>query len=193
MEAALRLLVPKIVGQLSFEVYAHQGKRDLVERLAERLRGYSAWIPASWRIVVVVDRDEDDCEQLKAKLEKIAAQAGFVTRSRSGNGPYVVVNRIAIEELEAWYFGDWEAVRVVYPRVAETIPRRAKYRASDAIAGGTWEAFERLLQSAGYIAGGLPKIEAARSIAEHMEPDRNTSPSFRVLRDALLEFTSAQR
>jgi hypothetical protein len=26
----------------------------------------------------------------------------------------VVVNRLAIEELEAWYFGDWEAVRAAY-------------------------------------------------------------------------------
>lgn len=32
---------------------------------------------------------------------------------------------------------------------------------------------------------GLRKIEAARVIAEHMVPARNTSPSFCCLRDAL--------
>ncbi len=187
MEAALRLLVPKIIGDLSFEVHSHQGKADLLGRLLERLRGYASWIPATWRIVVVVDRDDDECEELKARLEKLAADAGLVTRSVAKKKPYVVVNRLAVQELEAWYFGDWVAVRAAYPRAPQTIPAKAKYRAPDAIKGGTWEAFERLLQSAGYFAGGLPKIEAARAVAEQMLPSRNTSPSFKALRDVLAE------
>ena len=48
----------------------------------------------------------------------------------------------------------------------------------DAIAGGTWEAFERVLRQAGYFGGGLPKIEVAREMAKHMDPARNTSASF---------------
>ena len=47
MEAALRLLVPKMVGELSFAVHAHQGKVDLLDRLLERLCGYAYWIPAT--------------------------------------------------------------------------------------------------------------------------------------------------
>lgn len=190
MEAALRLLLPKVVGDLSFEVYPHQGKGDLLGRLPERLRGYASWIPKSWRIVVVVDRDDDDCEKLKAQLEKMAADAGLATRTAAEKKACVVVNRIAIEELEAWYFGDWEAVRTMYPRVPQTISAKAKYRAPDAIKGGTWEAFERLLQSAGYFAGGLAKIEAARAVAEHMVPSRNRSPSFCALRDVLAEMAA---
>ncbi len=184
MEAAIRLLVPKMIGNLSFEVHSHQGKAHLLGRLPERLRGYLSWIPETWRIVVLVDRDEDDCRELKARLERIAADAGRAMRSEASKR-IVVVNRLAIEELEAWYFGDWEAVRAAYPRVSLTVPTKAKYRAPDAIKGGTWEAFERLLQPAGYFAGGLRKIEAARTVAEHMLPSRNTSPSFRALREAL--------
>ena len=101
-----------------------------------------------------------------------------------------MINRIAIQELEAWYFGDWDAVRAAYPRVSETVPRRTGYRDPDAIAGGTWEAFERVLQRSGYFAGGLRKIQAARSIAPHVDPVRNTSHSFQVFRDALLELAS---
>jgi hypothetical protein len=63
----------------------------------------------------------------------------------------------------------------------------ARYRDPDAIAGGTWEAFERVLRQSGYFRGGLRKVEAARTIAPHIDPARNTSRSFQVLRDALVE------
>ncbi len=191
MEMALRALLPNIVGRTSFEVYVHQGKEDLRARLLERFRGYATWLPETWRIVVIVDRDDDDCAKLKAELEKVAKAARLTTRSTARRRKaYVVVNRIAIEELEAWYFGDWEAVRAAYPRVPATIPSRGKYREPDAIAGGTWEAFERVLQKAGYFEEGLAKIEAARTIAPNMSPKRNTSRSFQVLRDALSEMAT---
>jgi hypothetical protein len=97
-----------------------------------------------------------------------------------------------IEELEAWYFGDWEAVRRAYPKVDATIPAQAKYRDPDAIKGGTWEALERALKKAGYFKSGLRKVELARAVAEHMEPGRNTSHSFKVLRTALTEMTTSR-
>ncbi len=78
-------------------------------------------------------------------------------------------------------------VRAAYPRASASVPRQAKHRHPDRIAGGTWEAFERVMQRAGYFGGGLPKIDAARAIAQHMDPSRNTSPSFCALRDALRE------
>jgi hypothetical protein len=185
MEEALRAFIPKILGTLEFEIYRHQGKKDLLDRLPNRLRGYASWIPATWRVVVIVDQDDEACRTLKARLEELAADAGLVTRSIAKK--CTVVNRIAIEELEAWYFGDWKAVRAAYPGVPEGVCNAAKYRSSDAIKGGTWEAFERVLQAAGYFPGGLPKIEAARAIGKHMDPARNTSPSFGALRDSLAE------
>lgn len=191
MEAALRLLLPAMLGGISFEVYSHQCKDELLQRLPDRLRGYARWLPNTSRIVVVVDRDDDDCYQLKCRLERIAESAGLITRSQAAGGPYAVVNRIAIEELEAWYFGDWQAVRAAYPRVRETIPAKAPYRNPNGIAGGTWEAFERVLQRGGYFKTGLRKIEAARVIASQMAPDRNTSRSFQVLREALREMAAA--
>ena len=192
MEAALRVWLPRVLGDLSFEVYPHQGKLDLLKRLPDRLRGYAEWLPDDYRIVVVVDRDDDDCQELKQRLEQVVNDAGLRSRSRSraDDQPYQVVNRLAIEELEAWYFGDWNAVRAAYPKVPATIPNQAKYRNPDAIAGGTWEAFERVLQRAGYFQAGLRKIEAARAVAEHWQPDANRSKSFRVFRDVLMEMTA---
>jgi hypothetical protein len=191
MEAALRLLLPRLLGQVSFEVYPFQCKDELLARLPARLRGYRPWLPESWRVVVIVDRDNDDCQQLKNRLEHMARGAGLTTKSSARCQQYRVVNRLAIEELEAWYFGDWEAVRAVYPRVSENIPRKSAYFDPDAIGGGTWEAFERVLGKAGYFKGGLRKIEAARTIVPHMDPDRNSSRSFQAFRDVLREMVQA--
>lgn len=188
MEAFLRQSLPRLLGdKASFEVYPYQCKDDLLSKLQARLDGYARWLPESWRIVVIVDRDDDACEFLKERMEQMAATAGLRTRKTGAGRPWQVVNRIAIEELEAWYFGDWEAVRVVYPKVRETIPNVAQYRDPDAIAGGTWEAFERLLQKAGYFRNGLRKTEAARALGKQIDPECSRSHSFQVFRDALLE------
>jgi hypothetical protein len=187
-EAALRILLPRILGDCTFEVYPHHGKDELRKRLPERLRGYAAWLPDDWCIVVVVDRDDDDCLQLKRELEECALAAGLATRALGG-GRIQVVNRIAVEELEAWFFGDWEAVREAYPRLSPSIAQQAKFRLPDAISGGTWEALERVLQRAGYFSTGLRKIELARSVAAYMVPERNSSPSFQSLRDVLVAMT----
>ncbi|MCC7493177.1 MAG: DUF4276 family protein [Fimbriimonadaceae bacterium] len=188
MEAFLRALLPRLLPQdRTFEVHPFQGKSDLLGKLESRLRGYVAWLPADWRIVVVVDRDDEDCRVLKLQLESIAQRAGLRTRTCAGNASSQLDNRIAIEELEAWYFGDWAAVRAAYPRVPAVIPNRQSFRDSDAICGGTWEAFERVMQRYGYFKGGLAKLEAARAIGAHVDPLRSRSRSFQMLCGAIGE------
>jgi len=259
-EAALRLLVPKILNQCAFEVYPHNGKADLLRKLPGLFAGYrirrrnDPWFRNCCRAAVLVDRDQQDCRSLKQKMESAAKAAGLATRSQSGNHEYFVVNRIAVEELEAWFFGDWDAVRAANPKVAATVPSQARFgwrgpqrgyaarpayahaglgphrpkpalrfagatpaflpgggppsrisqpfapilptvqsgatpanRRPDAIAN-PWEALERVLK--GYFPGGLRKIEAARAIATHMDPERNPSPSFCAFRDILKEMAS---
>ena len=71
----------------------------------------------------MVDRDDDDCLALKQKLEDMSTEAGFITKTVSGHDQrFQVANRIAIEELEACFFGDWPAVQAAYPRVSTTSP-----------------------------------------------------------------------
>lgn len=188
MEAFLRALLPRLLPQdRTFEVHAFQGKNDLLGKLEARLRGYAAWLPADWRILVVVDRDDENCLGLKQRLDATAQRAGLRSRSLAEGLPWQLVNRIAIEELEGWYFGDWSAACAAFPRLSATIPNQQRYRDPDAIAGGTWEAFERILQRRGYFKGGLRKIEAARTLGGVVEPERNRSQSFCRFRDALLE------
>lgn len=187
----LRTLLPRIVGERSFQVYAFQCKEDLLARLLARLRGYAAWLPENYRVVVILDRDDDDCFALKRSIEEIAAEAGLLSRTRAAGNTYQIVNRLAIEELEAWFFGDWEAVCQAYPKLNPHVCSRRGFRDPDQIAGGTWEALQRLLQRSGYYRTGMPKIETARTIAEHMEPERNMSTSFRCLKGALDEIIAA--
>jgi hypothetical protein len=188
MEAFLRALLPRLLpGRVTFDIYPHQGKEDLLGRLPARLKAYAGWLPEAWCIVVVVDRDDDDCKPLKNRIEKAAADVGLGTRSTAGPRNWRLVNRIAVEELEAWYFGDWEAVRKAYPRVSRTIPNRESYRNPDAIRGGTWEAFANVLRRAGYFTGGLRKLEVARALGNSLDPFHNRSRSFQVFREALLE------
>lgn len=125
-EAALRILLPRLLtAEQSFEVYSHRCKDELLQRLPERLRGYAEWLPKDWRMVVLLDRDDDDCRALKRRLDTMARDAGLVPRSGGTKG-YQVVNRLAIEELEAWFFGDWQAVTSAYPRVNAKIGSQAR-------------------------------------------------------------------
>lgn len=190
-EEALKLLLPRIVGsEISFRIHAFEGKPDLLRKLPDRLRGYARFLPDDWRIVVLVDRDRENCESLKDKLEKVANEAGLRTKSRTGAKHCQILNRIAVEELEAWFFGDPDALRAAYPRLPPTFEHKTPYRRSDFIRGGTSEALERLLKRKGYHPEGVPKIELARRVAQYMDPERNRSPSFQIFRDGLLELNS---
>jgi len=77
-ETALHVLLPKMIGdEVSFEIHVYQGKQDLLDTLPFKLRGYVSWITDDYRIVVLVDRDDDECWTLKSKLEDYALQAGL--------------------------------------------------------------------------------------------------------------------
>jgi len=186
MEAALQILLPKILGDIDFQIIKFQCKDDMLKQLPVRLKGYSKWLPENWSILVLVDRDDDDCLKLKHQLEQMAEDAGFLTKTKALSGPslsgqgFKVTNRIVIEELEAWYFGDWNAVRTAYPKVAKTIPDKSGYRDPDTIKGGTWEALERIMKRAGYFSTGLRKTECARQVARYMNLQQNHSHSFKM-------------
>lgn len=183
---ALRYILPKIFSDdVSFDFLIFEGKHYLLHNLSTLLKGYQ-WIPDDWRIMVLIDEDREDCHQLKERLETAAREAGLVTKSRAlPNSSFQVVNRLAIEELEAWFFGDIEALHEAYPRVPKNLQDQAKYRDPDAIRGGTHEALEHILKRANYYKGNLPKREVAQNIAQHMVPSRNRSKSFQVFVEGL--------
>jgi hypothetical protein len=173
----------------TYNVIQFNGLENLLDRLPERLAGYRSWISDEWRIVVLVDRDRADCHQRKDLIETMAQDAGFYTKTDPApDGTFQVVTRIAVEELEAWFFGDVPALSVAYPGVPATLDQKHEYRDADAVRGGTAEALLRVLQEAGHYKGlsRPPKLEIAERVATRMRPDSNTSRSFRVFWDTII-------
>lgn len=183
-ETALRALMPKLLPGVPYQIRVFRGKSDLLKKLPQRLAGYAAWPGVDARILVLVDRDEEDCHALRNRLDDAAASVGFEVSGSKRQ----VVNRIAIEELEAWFFGDVDALVAAYPRVPTSTASRSAFRDPDAVRGGTAEALERLLKAHGYHRGGLAKVGAARDISLHMNVERNRSRSFQVFRDGIRHF-----
>lgn len=180
-EAALRYLLPRlVVGRARARVVDFGSKYALLKVLEARLRAYRRRVDGGEdiRLVVLVDRDADDCERLKARLERSAATAGLPTKTRpDGHGVFLVVNRIVVEELESWFIGDSAALRAAFSSLPPIDPSKGIFRNPDN--GGSWEQLHRLLRRHGVYRGSYPKIEAARRIARHMEPAANRSVSFR--------------
>lgn len=179
-EIALNNLLSRLItGDHTYRIITSQGKSDLLKKLPQKLRGYRKWITNDMKIVVLLDRDNQDCHQLKSHLTGIAEKAGLLTKT-SAPDTFDIMIRLAIEELEAWFFGDFEAMLTAYPRIDQNFHKKAKFRNPDKITGGTWEALEALLKAAGYYKNGYRKIEASDTISKYMEPLKNRSKSFQV-------------
>ena len=136
-------------------------------------------------VVVLVDQDDDYCVDLKAELDERVRSAGLTPASVSSGVIGDTLCRLAIEELEAWFLGDADALLQAYPRVPASLNEKKAFRDPDAVKGGTWEALERVLQNAGYHAGGLRKMSAARDIAIYMNVEINSSTSFQKFREGV--------
>ncbi len=190
-ENALRILVPKIVGEEKAKAVKYRsfrGKYTLLKELPAFLKGYTKRIRQGerLRVLVLVDRDVEDCEVLKQKLESIALQSGLITRSiATTNTPFQILNRIAIEALEAWFLGDPEAIRQAYPHAKEKVSQHIKRLPNPDAVMDAWETLEKILKDSGYRRDDLRKTQVAQRIAHHMQPDRNRSQSFRVFREGL--------
>ncbi|MCG6867654.1 MAG: DUF4276 family protein [Gammaproteobacteria bacterium] len=181
-EEALKHILPKIVGaRARVKVINMRSKSRLLKELPARLRAYRKRIGRGeeLRIVVLLDRDADTCEVLKNRLEKVSHEARLATKTHPGSdGRFIVVNRIVVEELESWFIGDTVALREAFPR----LPPRFPGNFSNPDNGGTWERLHRFLKRHGIYRSSYPKIDAARKIAPHIEPDRNRSHSFQQFR-----------
>ena len=116
----------------------------------------------------------------------MAIDAGLIIKSSVTNNLFQVINRIAIEEIESWFFGDSDAMRQTYPKLSSTFQNKSIYRNPDNI-NNTWESMERILQAKGYFKTGLRKTEAAFEISKNMQPLKNRSKSFQIFWQGITE------
>ncbi|WP_297452010.1 hypothetical protein, partial [Ferrovum sp.] len=154
-------------------------KRILLDRLPRLLRGYGK-TPGIGAVVVVLDSDRRNCVDFLAELKALAAGCNPAPNT---------LFRIAIEEMEAWYFGDQHALTAAYPKARIEVLQRYQ---QDGVCG-TWELLadavcpggSAAIRRAGWPLPGQVKHEWAEKIGPLLEPDRNISPSFGKLRDGL--------
>ena len=171
--------------QHGYKVYTHRGKgrlnnKDLSASLDPKRQGLLDQLPAklrAWdksldsatdRVLVLVDADDEPCEQLKKRVAK-AIQVCSPT--------LVALVRVAVEETEAFFMGDWRAIKSAYPRANQR--RLSAYRPDEVC--GTWELLRDVI---GAPAESEAKIEWALQIGEHLgttpmdSQQGNRSPSF---------------
>ena len=150
-------IMPKILPpKISFITIPHEGKSDLQKSIPRKLRG---WKEPDVKFVIVQDQDSNDCRELKQKLIALC-----------GEDQHEKLIRIACQELEAWYFGDLDAVSKAYGKNLSAIKKKRAYRNPDSIVGPKRE-LKKILPEHQQISG-------AQRIAEYVDVNRNTSPSF---------------
>lgn len=197
-EKLLQVLLPQILGPQgdphTWRLHAYKGigriphglvtkadpaKRILLDRLPKLLRGYGK-TPGIDAVVVVVDTDKRDCAEFLAELKSVAVTCNPIPDT---------LFRLAIEEIEAWYLGDQDALLAAYPRAKRDV--RGKYVQDSAC--NTWELLadavylggSAAIKKAGWPLPGQVKHEWAERIGPLMDLERNISPSFGKLRDGL--------
>jgi len=186
-EEALKHLLPRLIGnRAKWKLINLGSKYKLLGALPQRLAAYSQRIGQGedLRVMVLVDRDDDDCKVLKRRLEAAAINAGLATKSTpDAEGRFHIVNRIVIEELESWFIGDPAALRQAFTSLPAVDATKGIFRNPDN--GGSWEALHRFLKKHGVYKSSYPKIEAARRIAPRLDLNANRSHSFRVFVDGV--------
>ncbi len=143
------------------------------------LHGYGK-TPGIDAVVIVLDTDKRDCVAFLAELKAVLDDKTVVPDT---------MFRLAIEEIEAWYFGDRDALLAAYPRVRQDVLRQYVQDSTcdtwELLADAVYPGGSSAIKKAGWPLPGQVKHEWAKKIAPFMDPGRNVSPSFRKFRDGL--------
>ena len=203
---ALDILIPKIIdinsGQNTFEVHSYRGigqipknitsvvdasKRQLLNLLPGLLKGHGKTFEGygnNYPIVlfIVVDLDNKCLADFKQELLDILNTCNPKPLTRFC---------FSIEEGEAWFLGDINAIQTAYPAAKNRI--LSNY-VNDSICG-TWELLadalyaggHQALKDEGWMRAGEEKSNWAKNISPYMDVQNNKSPSFCYFRDKLQE------
>lgn len=154
-------------------------KRALLNQLPKLLAGYGK-TPGIDAVVVVLDNDDRDCKAFLGELKALL---------RHCNPAPNTLFRLAIEEMEAWFLGDRQAILAAYPRAKTAVLNRYE---QDSVCG-TWEMIadaiypggSAAVRTAGWPLPGQIKHQWVEKIAPHMNVEHNASPSFCKFRDGI--------
>ncbi|HAB03139.1 MAG TPA: hypothetical protein DCE25_09520 [Pseudomonas sp.] len=147
----------------------HEGKQDLEKSIPRKIRGWQ--VPNSC-FIVIRDKDGEDPIILKNRLRALCAER-----------PETLV-RIPVHHLESWILGDMQALATAFnrPNLAAMSGNR-KFRNPDLLANAS-EELSRLVP-------GYQKVGGARTVAPHIDFERNLSRSFNLLISDLKRLAAA--
>ncbi|MDM8535363.1 DUF4276 family protein [Desulfobacterales bacterium HSG17] len=204
---ALSILMSKILGEYNqphtWNIHKHRGigklpedieaapksyDRTLLHNLPSKLRAYGNSMGEYEIVILLVDLDNrKDCIAFKNELHSVL--------DICEQKPNFMI-RIAIEELEAWYFGDQNAIVKAFQNYNE---KAFKDYIQDSQCG-TWEKLAEVIHP-----GGLKALEDygrrsvrilgekrkwAALIAPNMNVEENKSQSFCCFRDGIRKLAS---
>ncbi|MCE1249002.1 MAG: DUF4276 family protein [Firmicutes bacterium] len=201
-KTTMEILLPKIIGENhTFRIIAYKGigripkdigknenpgHRILLNSLPRLLKGYGQTFKGYGAenkalLVVICDLDNKRLTEFKNELLSLL-------ESCSPKPETLFI--FAIEEGEAWFLGDTEAVKKAYPNAKEQV---LKTYVNDSICG-TWEKLAdaiynggaKALEKKGFHAIGEEKSKWARKITPLMNLNKNNSPSFCYFLDKLI-------
>jgi len=206
-KTALNILIPKIINieQHTFNVHSYKGighipknltsstsdpkKRTLLDNLPRLVQGYGktfANYPPDYSVVLIIicDLDMRCLSTFRKELLNCVDQFSFIKPKTQFC--------IAIEEGEAWYLGDLDAIRSAYPKAKTTV---LNSYTNDSICG-TWEKLadavysggNKNLSKLGSHSIGKEKNNWAEKISPLMDVEKNLSPSFCYFRDKLRSY-----
>ena len=171
MQTLLDELLPRLLPGVSFLCIPHEGKQDLEQSLPRKLR---AWKEPGVYFIVIRDNDGGDCYTLKQELVKLC----------KGSRDDVMV-RIVCQELEAWYFGEPEAMAEAFGNARlRGIGDKARYRDPDAIVKPSKEIVKLIPE--------FQKISGARRMAAFLSRKGNRSRSYQVLMEGIERILQAE-
>ena len=181
-----RLKAYKGIGRIpqGLTAKADPAKRMLLDQLPRLLQGYGK-TPGIDAVVVVLDTDWRDCKDFLQELKSLVQGCKSAPRT---------LFRLAVEEMEAWYLGDREALMKAYPRAKRDVLDRY---VQDSVCG-TWELLAdavytggtAAIRKAGWPLPGQIKHAWAEKIGPFMSINQNMSPSFGKFRDGLSRMIS---
>lgn len=193
-ERILQTLIPRILkDHVTYNIHKYKGighipkklstaseikSKMLLNNLPSILSGFGRTFQSYGKdysavVFVIMDLDKNDFSTFRNQL---------LTVLNSCNLQPTTYFCIAVEEGEAWLFGDLNAIREAYPH-AKTVLLESYV--NDSICG-TWEKLAEAiypkglaeLKSQGRHVIGTVKCEWAEKIAPFMDLDNNKSPSF---------------
>lgn len=177
------------IGQIPDDPIEKPNKHDqtLLHNLPSKLRAYGEEGRDDVVVVVLVDLDDrPDCASFKADLLGLLSYCPKQPKA---------LFRIAVEELEAWFFGDQQALKRAYPNARQQV--LDAYVQDDQC--GTWEKLAEAIYPGGLAALTQYGKRSARILEQKkiwakeicplLNVEMNQSPSFKAFRDGVRRVT----